>query len=313
MIWRAIGIGFWTWSSPQWQRYTGQDAARSSRLGWLDVIHPDDRESAREHWEQAPATGEYDVEVRIQGQDGQFRWFQTRGRPVRDETGSIVEWIGTSTDVNDMRQLQSEQKVLVAELQHRTRNLIAVVHSICMQTLQRASTLQEFGDRFEDRLSALSRVQGLLSTSDQNPITIRRLLELELHALADGQIATQVQISGPHVIVRNSTAQTMALAVHELSTNALKHGALASPKGILRIDWNEHMREDAPWLCLEWCETGTLPVAGQHKTSGFGQVLIEQALPNQLGAETELRFDATGMQCVINLPLKHFRSEDLRG
>ena len=310
MIWRAVGMGHWTWSSPQWHRYTGQSEADSLNGGWLDAVHPEDRDLARDHWARAADQGEFHADLRILAPNGRAKWFQTRGRPLRDPTGEIIEWIGTSTDVDDLRQLQSEQKVLVAELQHRTRNLIAVVHSICAQTIQRAGSLDEFQNSFEERLSALSRVQGLLSVAERDPITIGRLLDLELNALAGGRVAQQVTLDGPETIVGNSAAQTLALAVHELCTNALKYGALSTPGGVLDVCWREHVEDGQPWLFLRWTETGS-----QHRPSamsgdrGYGRILIEQALPRQLGARTMLTFGADGMACTIDLPLKPCRSE----
>ncbi|RYF21820.1 MAG: PAS domain S-box protein [Oxalobacteraceae bacterium] len=314
MIWRAVGLGSWTWSSPQWLRYTGQTPEQSSGWGWQDVVHPDDRANATESWQLADERAEFHADLRIRDRAGRYKWFQTRGEPVRDEDGTTVEWIGTSTDIDDLRQLQAEQKVLVAELQHRTRNLIAVVHSICMQTIRGTSSLEEFGDRFEDRLSALSRVQGLLSTSEHDPITIRRLLELELQALGADRVDHQIQLSGPDTIIRNSTAQTLALAVHELSTNALKYGALSSPTGKLDVKWHEHARDGRPWVQLRWCETSTtMPVALEPRRRGYGRELIEQALPRQLNARTNLVFLGDGVECVIDLPLKHYRTNDFDG
>ena len=313
MIWRSVGQGSWTWSSPQWARYTGQTADVSSGSGWLNAVHPDDHETANAAWANATAAGEFSAELRIRGQDGGYRWFQTRGSPVRDSEGSILEWIGTSTDVDDLRRLQSQQKVLVAELQHRSRNLIGVIHSIAMQTLQRAGTLDDFSDRFEDRLAALSRVQGLLSTSENEPVTIRRLIEMELRALAEEQIGDQVEAAGPDTVVRNSTAQTLALAVHELSTNALKYGALATPHGRLQIRWHEHVRDDRPWLHLNWRETGVLERPSATTRRGYGRILIEQALPHQLGAETDMRLMPGEMACTINLPLRHNHAGDHHG
>jgi two-component system CheB/CheR fusion protein len=313
MIWRSVEQGLWTWSSPQWARYTGQSSEESSQSGWLDTIHPDDKNVALAGWKNAHLAGEFSAELRIRSQDGSYRWFQTRGKPVRDGAGSILEWIGTSTDVDDLRQLQSQQKVLVAELQHRTRNLIAVVHSVSMQTLERSGTLDDFRDRFEDRLSALSRVQGLLSTSEHEPITIRRLVEMELNALAEGQIGHQVEAAGPDTIVRNSTAQTLALAVHELSTNALKYGALSTPHGRLSIRWHEHVRDEHPWLHLNWRETGIEEKTISATTRGYGRILIEQALPQQLGAETYMSLGAGQMACTIDVPLKHIHSGDHHG
>ena len=314
MIWRAVGVGSWTWSSPQWQQYTGQTSEESSAKGWLSTIHPDDQDIARASWKEAPDRGEFHADLRIRSRLGTFKWFQTRGMPVRDQAGGILEWIGTSTDVDDLRQLQAEQRVLVAELQHRTRNLIAVVHSICMQTLQRATSIDEFRDNFENRLSALSRVQGLLSTSEHEPITLKRLLEIELHALADGRSEHQVVLNGPDTIIRNSTAQTLALAVHELATNALKYGALSSSTGRLDILWYEHTKNGQPWLCLRWQETGSAEAPGLSRNrSGYGHVLIEQILPRQLGAQTRLVLDDSGLCCIIDLPLRHVQLEDLSG
>lgn len=309
MIWRSVEHGSWTWSSPQWSHYTGQTAEESFGSGWLNSVHPIDREAAITEWSNACTTGEFNAELRIWGRHGNFRWFQTRARPVRDGSGAIIEWIGTSTDVDDLRQLQSQQKVLVAELQHRTRNLIAVVHSISMQTLDRAKTLNDFRDCFETRLAALSRIQGLLSTSDSEPITIRHLVEMELNALAEGHISSQVQAVGPDTVVRNSTAQTLALAVHELSTNALKYGALSTPHGRLNIRWHEQLRDEHPWLYLTWQETGVTRKAPPPMTRGYGRILIEQALPQQLGAKTSLRLDDGHMACTIELPLKQSNSE----
>lgn len=314
MIWRAVDTGSWTWSSPQWERYTGQPASASRGDGWLEAIHPDDRDLARKGWSKAHGLGEFHADLRILGQDGRSKWFQTRGKPIYEEDGRIVEWIGTSTDVDDLRQLQAEQRVLVAELQHRTRNLIAVVHSISVQTVRRATSLDDFQDRFEDRLSALSRVQGLLSTSEHDPITIGKLIGLELNALAGSRLANQVSCSGPETVVRNSTAQTLALAVHELTTNALKYGALSTDAGRLTIGWREHDLHGQPWLRLEWQETGSPDVKpAAQKNHGYGRVLIETALPRQLGAQTELTFDAGRMRCTIDLPLRPSQLDDWNG
>lgn len=313
MIWRAVGVGSWTWSSPQWLQYTGQTAAESSGTGWLQVIHPDDQQVAKLAWQRAEGLGEYHADLRVRDQAGRYKWFQARGQPLRDDHGATIEWIGTSTDIDDLRQLQAEQKVLVGELQHRTRNLIAVIHSICLQTLRGASSLDDFAERFEDRLSALSRVQGLLSTSEHDPITIRRLLELELQALSPGR-NQQVRLDGPDTIIRNSTAQTFALAVHELSTNAVKYGALSSPDGKLSVRWAEHDQDGQPWLSLHWRENlpGVLPTP-EPERRGYGRELIEQALPAQLGASTDLSFRIDGVDCRIDLPLKHYRKGDANG
>ncbi len=307
MVWRAVGHGSWTWSSPQWRDYTGQDEHQSAGYGWLEVVHPDDRAAATQAWAQVDHENEFHVDLRIGTPDGSFRWFKTNALPTRDSNGAITEWIGTSTDIDDLRRLQAEQKILVTELQHRTRNLIAVVHAIALQTIQNATSLDEFQDCFEDRLAALGRVQGLLSRSEHEPITIGELIELELNALADPQGQSQITLSGTDIPIRNTAAQTLALAIHELSTNALKYGALAHPSGKLMVSWYEHGDNEERTMRVEWFENGVPAVRSPGPARvGYGRVLIEQSLPQQLGAATTMTFDDDGIRCVIDLPFRHY-------
>ncbi len=145
LVWRAVDGGHWTWSSPQWTAYTGLTEAESRQLGWMRAVHPDDREAAKQAWEAAVINGALNVEQRLlNASEGRYRWFHIRSAPVRDEQGRIVEWLGTSTEIDDLRRLQEEQKVMVAELLHRTRNLITVIRSIANQTLQTSEELGYF-------------------------------------------------------------------------------------------------------------------------------------------------------------------------
>ena len=109
-------------TGPQWEVYAGLSDADSRGFGWLEAVHPDDRELTRSRWERAQRSGEYYVEHRIRrAADGQYRWHQTRAKPAGE---SSTEWVGTSADVHEMRGLQDRQQVLLLELQHRTRNLL---------------------------------------------------------------------------------------------------------------------------------------------------------------------------------------------
>lgn len=308
LVWRARSGGLWTWASPQWVAFTGLSSDASAGLGWLEALHPDDRAGAVTFWTEAEETGKLEMEARIcRVADGEYYWFQWRATPVRDEAGQILEWLGTSTDVNELRRMQERQQVMVAELQHRTRNLIAVVRSIAQQTMKASEGLDSFRHAFGDRLAALSRVQGLLSQANDTQITIGALLHSELDALGAGEAGGRIVIRGPEVALRNSVVQTLALAFHELATNARKYGALSVPDGRLEVVWQ--VGEDARGrsrLDLLWAETALSrgdEDRGNGRDSGYGRELIERALPYSLGAETSYELSRAGVRCRIALPL----------
>ncbi len=310
LVWRATGNGNLTWASRQWTDFTGQADGDSHGWGWLDAGHPDDREAVREAWNGAVAENSFQGEFRIrQGEGGAYRWFKTRALPVRNEDGTGSEWIATSTDIHDLRGLQERQDVLVAELQHRTRNLLGVVRQMAQRTLRSSTGLADFRERFRDRIEALARVQGLLSRlSELDRVTFGELVRTEFKALGvepgqDGHVV----IEGPAgVRLRSTTVQTLAMALHELATNALKYGALRQPDARLAVRWRVEAEPDGqPRLHVDWRETGVeMPAAGvQAQGSGQGRELIERALPYQLSATTTYTFEKDGVHCTISMPV----------
>ena len=310
-VWTAVGKGEWTWAGPQWTEFTGQAEPDSRGLGWLNMVHPEDHATAEAAWADAVKGGVLDVDYRVRAPDGGYRWFHSRATPLTHGVDAI-EWFATSTDMHEMRELQERQTILVAELQHRTRNLITVVRSIADKTLTGSVSLDGFRVRFRDRLSALSRVQGLLSRlAEGERVTFARLIRAELTALgafdADGR-SPQVMLEGPDdVQLRSAAVQTFALALHELATNAVKYGALSLPEGRLQVRWDVERSEDREQrLRVAWEETGVpMPTfaEGQAERSGYGRELIERALPYQLGAETRYELGPDGVRCSIVMPV----------
>jgi PAS domain S-box-containing protein len=288
-----------SWGSPQWIEFTGLSLDDSLKFGWLDAVHPDDREATLAAWETARRTGEHYSEQRVRREaDGTYRWHQMRARPLDDSQG---EWVGTMTDIHDLKSLSGRQAVLVAELQHRTRNLLAVVQSIASNTIRSSPSFPEFAEDFESRLRALSRVQGLLARVEQTSLEIREIVEAELAAYADADASRQrVSIGGPAVDLPATSAQAIALALHELATNAVKHGALAHPSGKLAVTWDLDTTGSEKRLALDWRESGVPMVErGVPSRMGYGTELIERALPYQLKATTKLEFGADGVRCSI--------------
>jgi two-component sensor histidine kinase len=167
---------------------------------------------------------------------------------------------------------------------------------------------QTFVAQFQDRLAALSRVQGLLSRATEAPVTIEALVRMELAALGVGE--PRAVLNGPPVSLRPSLVQTLALALHELATNARKYGALSTPRGALLISWST-CDENAGsarglWLVLDWWEIGPdLIDRGSDRAEhrGYGRELIEEALPFALGARTRFELAEGGVRCRIELPL----------
>ncbi|MGP7796841.1 PAS domain-containing protein [Sphingomonas sp. CLY1604] len=312
LVWRASHPGVWTWASPQWTVYTGQSEPDSRDWGWLDPVHPDDRARVRAVWSQAVERGAFEADYRIcHAAEDRYRWFQTRAAPVRNAAGDVVEWLGTSTDVDDMRSLQERQSVLVTELQHRTFNLMGMVRSMADATVRSSDSLATFKDAFGERIAALARVQRLLSRlQDDDRISFGELMRGELAAAgALPEHDPRVTLSGPEgVLLRSSTVQTFAMAVHELITNAVKYGALGQPDTRLEVTWRvEIAADETPWLHLDWHERGvTMPPAGGAAAgTGQGRKLIEGALPYQLRARTTYVMAADGVRCSIALPVSN--------
>ncbi|MFC0387108.1 sensor histidine kinase [Muricoccus vinaceus] len=197
------------------------------------------------------------------------------------------------------REHEAELRVVLAELQHRTRNLLGVVQAIAAQTLPAGDALEQYAAR----LAAIGRVQGFLARSGAWSASLHDVVEAELRAAGQDR-SDRITIDGPPIDLGGRTVQPLALALHELATNALKHGALAHPDAHLRITWRLGGAGKERCLVLDWTESGVRMAEGQELSHrGYGRQLIEEALPYQLQAETCLVFGPDGVHCHIVLPL----------
>jgi PAS domain S-box-containing protein len=310
----AGGLGMFDWDlrtgivlwSDEWYRMLGYRVGEvePSRAAWIDRIHPDDRKKVfAAHERRGSGPQEFSCDYRIVRRDGDVRWIRTHARYLH-EGGKPVRLLGLEQDVTEARQQVETQRVLVAELQHRTRNLMAVVQAIANQTLGTVGSIAEFQGRFNRRLEALSRVQSLLSRADDEPITLRALIVMEFEAL--GLDLTKISLfGGPEAPLRKSAVEMLALAIHELLTNAIKYGAFASETGRLSVTWRIEGMPPDQQLVLEWIERGITSPAPppDPKRSGYGRTLIEEALPYSLSAETIFDLGPEGLYCRIRLPL----------
>lgn len=240
--------------------------------------------------------GGVSVEKRVESHDHETHYL-VRLAPYRDGSQKIEGVVVTFIDVTILTRSEAKQRVLIGELQHRTRNLLAVVQSIAQQTLGKGGSLEGFSTR----LAALGRVQSLVGGAMDDHIDIGDIVRLELQAT--GSSDSKVSVSGPPVPLGFELVQTFGLALHELATNALKHGALRENSGRLAVSWTlRNNGQGISVLVLDWRETG-VPNLAKPSRRGFGRELIEKALEFTMQAKAELSFDADGVSCHIELPL----------
>jgi two-component system CheB/CheR fusion protein len=225
--------------------------------------------------------------------------YLVRISPYRNGDGQIQGVVVSFVDVTGLTRSEEQQKILIAELHHRTRNLLTVVQAIATLTLGKGGTMQSF----TDRLGALGRAQELLGQGGgRDELDIGEVVRVELRAhpaASDGRVA----VSGPEVLLSLERVQALALAVHELATNAVKYGALRQEGGRLEVAWRlEPDSPGGPLVVLDWRESGCVMPA-EPPGRGYGRHLIERALAMTLGTEADLAFGGDGVTCRILIPL----------
>jgi PAS domain S-box-containing protein len=273
---------------------------------FVSGIHPEDRDRVQAALgASVDPTGDgiCDIEYRVVGvHGGPTRWVTTRGKTIF-ENGQPASFHGVVLDISERKRAEQTNLVLIAELEHRTRNLLAVVSALAEQTLGSCESLDDFVEPFRERLATLSRVQGLLSRGETSPVMIGELVELELRALGAEPDGHRVSVSGPEVALPDRSVQILALGLHELATNARKHGALGSPRGRLIVKWRVGGDAAQRHLTLDWLENGIdwSKSSAHANRVGLGRTLIEQSLPFQLDAQTRLDIGPDDVRCVVTM------------
>lgn len=283
----------------------GAMLANPTLESWTNLILPEDRHKVHDALDRVRAGQRMVIEYRIRRGDGAVRWMRNTKFPLLDSEGRVVRIGGIGHDCTEEIEAAGRAQVLMAELQHRTRNLMAVIRAVADRTLRECGTLDEFRQSYGNRIEAIARVQSLLSRLDDGgKVAFDRLLHQELQA--HGAERGSVVLEGPTGVgLRSTTLQTFALALHELATNAAKYGALGSDAGKLTVRWHVHRWEDGtPALKMTWTEEFYDEVELLAEREGsYGRELIERALPYQLKARTSYQLTRKGVECVVEVPL----------
>lgn len=305
LVWRGKDDGEWTWASPQWVDFTGLSVEASRGRGWLEAVHPADRGAAIAAWSVARDQLGFRADYRIrEAATGRYRWFKTRATPSMEEDGTTLEWLGTSTDVDDLRRLREHERLLLAELQHRVRNTLSVIRSIARRTAETSESVEDYAMHLDGRIDAFARVQTAVTRDPSIGVSLLNLVAEELVA-ATAREGENVTIAGPGVRLPAKEAETFGLAVHELTTNAIKFGALSQPQGHIDIRWEVSDLEEADACVLRfiWKESGVDLDPDSPRRRGFGTELLERTLSYQLRARAEQVFEPDGVRCTIIMPL----------
>lgn len=279
---------------------------------FVSAINPLDREStfaAIEKAQDAEAPVEYDVEQRVNGvRDGVERWVAANGR-AHFAGGVPARMTGTARDITDRKRWEEHIHLLMREVTHRSKNLLAVIQAMARQTKAGSKTVADFEIRFSGRLQALAASHDLLVQRDWHGVPIGDLVKSQLGHYLD-QHASQIEIDGQKMIVTPEAAQNIGLAVHELSTNAAKYGALSVPQGRVEVRWarTDGDGENSRFLMI-WIEKGGPEVAPPtHK--GFGQVVMEQLAARALQGKATLHFEPEGVCWTLDIPASHILAQD---
>jgi PAS domain S-box-containing protein len=232
------------------------------------------------------------TEFRVLRPNGETRWCTGTAAPSVDATGRVVRISGVTIDVTDRQEAEERQNLLAREVDHRARNALAVIQSIIRLT--RAKSVDDYVAAIEGRIKALARAHTLLSDSRWNGADLATLVGEELAPYRTGD---KITIDGPDISLEPSTAQGLALALHELATNAAKHGALSSERGRVGLAWQ--LRPDA--LVVDWTESGG-PTIGPPAARSFGLRVIRASIEQQLEGETAFDWDSKGLRCHLSIP-----------
>jgi PAS domain S-box-containing protein len=235
------------------------------------------------------------AEVTIEAEAG-ARFFDLHIEPLRSEAGEIVGLTCAAIDVTERRESEAHLRLLMRELTHRSKNLLAVIQAMARQTARHAGSTEAFLNQFSARLQALAASHDLLVRESWYGASLRELVQSQL-AVYIGSAEGQVAIEGPPAALKPEAAQNLGLALHELAVNAAKFGALSVPGGRVSIIWT--LQDHS--LALGWHEQYGPKVKVRRK-KGFGSMVIEHNLARALDATVEMAFEPDGLRCHIVIP-----------
>lgn len=302
LVWSSLPTGASDYFNSGWCDFTGQPAEASFGDGWMRFLHPDDVRPVAECWARAVSSGTpYEIEYRLQNHGGEYRWLLARGLPMRDETGAIVRWLGTCTDIHEQKEAAERNELLTRELSHRIKNIFAVVSGLTTLSMRRHPEIEGLGRELQERILALGRAHDFVrphserSRSHHSHTSLKGMLG-SLLAAYQTPGGHRIFLFGNDVAIDDRSATPLALFFHELATNSAKYGALAAGDGHveIRIVTGDEIE-------LGWSEHGGPPVVPAVE-AGFGASLIDMSVTRQLGGTLAYDWRREGLRVIARIP-----------
>jgi PAS domain S-box-containing protein len=284
-------------------RMTGYERDELGRMGFIDLTHPDEVAEERARYDALVrgANERFIVEKRYVRKDGRVIWVQVMNSAVRRADGAFAFGVKMFQDITERKEGEARQRLLLDELNHRVKNTLATVQSLAAQTARNCGSAEEFRARFEPRLLALSAAHDRLTRNQWEGASLRDIAEEELAAhAAPGR---RLRAEGPDLHLPPRASLSLSMALHELATNAAKHGALSAPGGEVALTWQIE-REGSPFptgVRLEWAESGG-PAAEPPRSEGFGSRLL-RVTAQELHGEMQSDFAPEGLRWRLSFPL----------
>jgi PAS domain S-box-containing protein len=272
-----------------------------SATEFLELVHPEDRADFKTRIHAvSPDKPSYRKTFRFRCPDGREIWLEESSIAEFDSAGRCIGLKGLTVDITERKQSDERQGLLIAELDHRVKNLLARVAVISSYTRQGSNSMDQFVQVLDRRIQSMAAAHSLLSQNRWSGVNLADLVRSQLAPYAT---AANTTIDGPDVTLSPTVTQAVAMALHELVTNAVKYGALSSPSGHVSVNWRQPVGGEVTGVKIEWRESGGPPVVRPAKT-GYGTSLIREMIPHELGGAVDLAFVSDGVCCQIEVPLE---------
>jgi PAS domain S-box-containing protein len=300
MIWTSDEHGRCVHLNSLLREFWGVREEDVSNFDWSTTIHPEDVDRIGQAMGVAVSNrASVCISGRYRNAAGEYRMLLTEARPQFSTVGFFKGMIGVNVDITERHHAEAQRELLIAELNHRVKNTLAVVQGISHQTFRGVGPLNEEKAAFEGRLMALSSAHNLLTETSWKSASLHEVCTEALQ-LRDPQ-RQRIKLSGPRVMLTPRAVLSLSLALHELLTNAIKYGALSNLEGVIEVKWIR-TGEDQPVMVLSWVEIGG-PLVSKPDRQGFGSRLLQNALTKELEATATIEFRPEGLEYRIEAPL----------